>query len=376
MSSKTKSKSNISAKQRVQDHTDAKPPQPTKEITTTTTTTTTTTNTNTNITNTITSVNSSSTVKSISTAAAAAGRTLGCCGALLVIGTYHSVMAGLVFRRDRLALLFSIKHHDGCINTIAVGDKYIASAGTDERVFLFTNKNHQSHLTPAERAKLRAAAVVNTNDGNDRSGVCMRVRPADLGSIAPPSEVRCLLLTTNGQQLLCGCTDGQLIVYRTRDWSVTLAIPLHEKCVNAIAVHPGNSQQNNNNNKNNNNNNNNNKNNKNKNNSSSGVLAVTVGSDRHVAVVDLARGRLLSKWRYNTHTNNTVNNNNNNNNNEKSEEEEEEKRTVKRMRLEVRDEPHAVHFSPSGCYFAILAHHSFTVYETATTRLLTFYQEA
>ncbi|ORC83668.1 protein MAK11, partial [Trypanosoma theileri] len=108
MSSKTKSKSNIPAKQRVQDHTDAKPPQPTKEITTT----------NTNTTN---NMNSSLTVKSISTAAAA-GTTLGCCGALLVIGTYHSVMAGLVFRRDRLALLFSIKHHDGCINTIAVVD--------------------------------------------------------------------------------------------------------------------------------------------------------------------------------------------------------------------------------------------------------------
>ncbi|ORC86794.1 protein MAK11, partial [Trypanosoma theileri] len=140
MSSKTKSKSNIPAKQPVQDHTDAKPPQPAKEITTTT---------NTNTTNIIStnSMNSSSTVKSISTAAAAGRRTLGCCGALLVIGTYHSVMAGLVFRRDRLALLFSIKHHDGCINTIAVGDKYIASAGTDERVFLFTNKNHQSHLT-------------------------------------------------------------------------------------------------------------------------------------------------------------------------------------------------------------------------------------
>ncbi|KEG06808.1 protein MAK11, partial [Trypanosoma grayi] len=108
---------------------------------------------------------------------AAAAEEEGCRSALLVVGTYHSVMAGLVFRRKKFEMLFSIKHHVGCINSVAVGERYMASAGTDERVFLFTNKCQQ-RLTPREREKLRAA------------GASLGVRLADLGHVSPPSEVR------------------------------------------------------------------------------------------------------------------------------------------------------------------------------------------
>ncbi|EKF38206.1 hypothetical protein MOQ_001587 [Trypanosoma cruzi marinkellei] len=259
-----------------------------------------------------------------------------CQAALLVIGTYHSVMAGLVYRRNKFGMLFSVKHHEGCINSVAVGERYMATSGTDERLFLFTNKNQKS-LTPSERLRLRAA------------GESLSVRLADLGHISPPSEVRCLLFIANSQQLLCGCTDGQLLMYRTRDWSVSLSLPLHEKGVVGVATHPG----------------------------SDGALAVTIGADRHVAVIDLARGRLLSKWRYNTSLAGTEVT--------KQQEGEEEKEErdggkkdgtprVKRAKLERRDSPHTVKFSPSGKYFTVMSSHAFVVYETATVGVVGIYR--
>ncbi|KAF8294048.1 hypothetical protein TcYC6_0105290 [Trypanosoma cruzi] len=255
--------------------------------------------------------------------------------ALLVIGTYHSVMAGLVYRRNKFGMLVSVKHHEGCINSVAVGERYMATSGTDERVFLFTNKNQKS-LTPTERLRLRAA------------GESLSVRLADLGHISPPSEVRCLLFIANSQQLLCGCTDGQLLMYRTRDWSVSLSLPLHEKGVVGVATHPG----------------------------SDGVLAVTIGADRHVAVIDLARGRLLSKWRYNASLEGTEVKKRQEG--EEEEEKDDDKKDgtprVKRVKLERRDGPHTVKFSPSGRYFTVMSSHAFAVYETATVGVVAIYR--
>ncbi|RNF15656.1 uncharacterized protein Tco025E_05463 [Trypanosoma conorhini] len=267
-------------------------------------------------------------------APATATATAGVCrGALLVIGTYHSVMAGLVYRRGKFGMLFSVKHHEGCVSSVAVGDKYMASAGTDERVFLFTNK-HQRSLSATERQRLRAA------------GESAGVRLADLGHVSPPSEVRCLLFIADSQHLLCGCADGQLVMYRTRDWTVGRSLPLHEKSVTGIAAHPG----------------------------SDGALAVTIGADRHVAVVDLAKGRLLSKWRYNTALAEAPSARPRGAAGEADGSEGQP--CAKRAKLERRDCPHTVKFSPSGRYFTILSSHAFAVHETATMGLVARYRAA
>lgn len=168
--------------------------------------------------------------------------------ALIVVGTYHSVMAGLALRSagqvggvtpgapqvaSKFLLKFSIKHHVGCVTGVAVCDRYIASCGTDERLFLFTVK--------------------------DRGG-----QVADLGSLAPASEVRTLAFQGN-QHLICGCLDGTVSVYRTRDWESILAVQVHEKSVQSLALHPN------------------------------GALCVTVGSDRFVAMLDMTTGKLITK---------------------------------------------------------------------------------
>lgn len=191
------------------------------------------------------------------TASVPAVSTAVCRSALLVIGNYHAIMAGLVLKKEKFYLKFAIKHHVGNVNDIAVTDRYVASCGADERVFLFTNKAEQ-RVTSAQRVKLRAA------------GESLSVRLSDLGSLTPPSEVLCLEFTAGSQYLLLGCADGQLVVYRCRDWTISNSLEVHGKALISFAVHPA----------------------------SAGTLAVSVGADRSVAVLDLAKGRLLTKWKY------------------------------------------------------------------------------
>uniref|UniRef100_A0A0A9WCF0 Protein MAK11 n=1 Tax=Lygus hesperus TaxID=30085 RepID=A0A0A9WCF0_LYGHE len=137
--------------------------------------------------------------------------------AFLMIGTYHSVCAGLVFKKNKFFITFSVKHHVGCINDVAMCDKYMVSCGGDERVLLYTNKSassaHGNALSSKQRHTLRAA------------GEILPLKLAHLGSLTPPSEVRCVCFarsrlsssTSSSLYLLCGCEDGQLLCYRTRD---------------------------------------------------------------------------------------------------------------------------------------------------------------
>lgn len=264
-----------------------------------------------------------------------------CLNALLVVGTYHSVMAGLVLKKEKFFIKFSIKHHVGCLNAVAVSEKYIASCGADERVFLFTNKA-QERVSPAVREKMRAA------------GEPMAIRLADLGSITPPAEVTTLGFTPNSQYLICGCGDGQLLAYRTRDWSLSFHLPVHERALVSFAIHP----------------------------TSEGALAVSIGADRVVAVLDLTRGKLLTKWKYTSHTE------------EKEKEKEEpataedvnadaeegeaaeaakkrkaEKKVSKRSALWMpREDPLHVCFSPSGALMAVMSAYSFVVYEVSSMK--------
>lgn len=252
-----------------------------------------------------------------------------CRNALLVAGTYHSVMAGLIFKRDKFFMKFSIKHHVGSVNAVAVSEKYIASCGVDERVFLFTNKAEQS-LTPTLRRRMQEA------------GESIAVRLADLGSITPPTEITCLAFTTNSQFLLCGCADGQLLVYRTRDWALSTHLPVHERGIGGIAVHP----------------------------TSAGSLVISIGADRSVAVLDLAKGRLLTKWKYTSHIEKDIAEDSMTDarsaNGEEGESRTKRTRLATFARMQRLEEPIAIRFSPSGAFFIVMGRYSFVVYSSIT----------
>ncbi|KAG8347763.1 hypothetical protein TRVL_01419 [Trypanosoma vivax] len=276
-----------------------------------------------------------------------------CRSALVVVGTYHSVMAGLVYRRGKFGLLFSVKRHVGCINTVIAGEKYMASGGTDERICLFTNKSHGSKIGSlnknfqSDKMESSASTAAASSDGSSLS-----LRLADLGHVSSPSDARCMKFTSNAQFLLCGLADGQLVMYRTRDWSVASSLPLHEKGISHICLHPG------------------------RNKSDGEALAVTCSAeDRHVAVVDLMRGKLLSKWKFSASipvdlcsdkncgsmtAQSTLKN-------------EVGHRPSKRAKWERHDEPHLLKFSPSGQYLGVLSSHAMVIYETATMGAVAFY---
>lgn len=184
---------------------------------------------------------------------------LTCRSALLVVGFYQGLMIGLVLKGGKFYMKFSTKHHVGSVNAVAVTDRCIASSGTDERVFLFTNKLLSSaSLSPEARWKLRAA------------GHATGVRLADLGSVSPPAEIVCVAFASHSQFLFCGSMEGQLLVYRTRDWSVSAAMNVHDRRLQALAVHP----------------------------TSQGALVVTAGADHMLAVIDVVREKLLTKRKY------------------------------------------------------------------------------
>ncbi|KPA74415.1 hypothetical protein ABB37_09116 [Leptomonas pyrrhocoris] len=254
-----------------------------------------------------------------------------CKNALLVVSTYHAVMAGLVYRKNKFFIKFSVKRHVGQVRATAVTERYIASCGVDERVFLFTNKAEE-RLTAAARRKMKEA------------GEPLAVRLADLGSLAPPAEVTAIAFADGSQALLCGCADGQLLLYRCRDWSLATTLTVHEKAVVGLAVHPG----------------------------SRGSLAVTIGEDRAIAVLDLVKGKLLTKWKY-TPTVATADA-------EAGEKEEKKEKGVedapssrgaaRTVFAPARETPDGIHFSLSGTRFVIFSRFSFVVYDAAVMRPL------
>lgn len=152
--------------------------------------------------------------------------------ALVLVGTYHSVVAGFSLKSNALAVKFSARHHVGCVHSIAVCSKYVATAGSDERVFLFTTKRNGDSV-------------------------------ADLGSFSPASEV-CALAFPDPQHLLCGCVDGTLTAIKTRTWEPVMTLGAHTKRITGIAVHP------------------------------SGTLTLSIGEDNYIAAVDTLRGRIVT----------------------------------------------------------------------------------
>lgn len=247
--------------------------------------------------------------------------TIVCKAALLVVGSYQGLMIGLVLKGGRFYMKFSTKHHVGPINAVALTERCIASSGMDERVFLFTNKLQGSAISPAMRQRMREA------------GESIGVSLADLGSVTPPSEVSCLTFANQSQLLFTGCTNGQLLVYRTRDWTVLSALQVHEKRVCGLAVHP----------------------------TSRGSLVVTIGADRMVAVLDLLKETLITKWRYLTSGPSS----------ESAVPLSKDAPTAHALR---REEPVGVTFSESGRWLLVYSAHAFQLLDSTTMKTVLQFQ--
>jgi WD40 repeat protein len=184
----------------------------------------------------------------------------------ILIGSYHNAVQGYTFRLSRNAFLekfaaetvnnsaivtpaslllkqpvirFSGNQHTGCVYSVTCnGSSVVASSGSDERIALCSVKNHGTVAT-------------------------------DLGSMLPGSTVRILsFVNSGGGHLVCGCDDGSLAIYRTRNWNCEAVLPVHKKSMISFAI------------------------------TNNGALCITLGQDRYLAFVDLMRGAIVHRHKF------------------------------------------------------------------------------
>lgn len=184
----------------------------------------------------------------------------------ILIGSYHNAVQGYTFRISRNSFLekfaaetvnssatvtpaalllkqpvirFSGNQHTGCVYSVTCnGSSVVASSGSDERIALCSVKNHGTLA-------------------------------ADLGSMLPGSTVRILsFVNSGGGHLVCGCDDGSLAIYRTRNWNCEAVLPVHKKSIISFAI------------------------------TNNGALCITLGQDRYLAFVDLMRGTIVHRHKF------------------------------------------------------------------------------
>jgi hypothetical protein len=164
-------------------------------------------------------------------------------GALVIVGTYSSVVAGLVLSNKaktralpdgtvvplarRLMLKFSTKQHVGPVNCIALTDKYMATAANgDEKIFLYTVKDKYTSLSelgslnPASEVRCMCFPLATKVASLDEDQ-----KPAEGGAIQP--AVKATQQPSRSKYLLCGCADGTIGVYNTRTWECEVVVPVH-----------------------------------------------------------------------------------------------------------------------------------------------------
>ncbi|KAJ9454776.1 hypothetical protein DIPPA_17500 [Diplonema papillatum] len=123
--------------------------------------------------------------------------------AFIVCGTYDSSIAGYNFspKTRKLTPVFAVKPHHGYVSGVAVSDKWIISAGSDETICLYT----------ARRLK--------------QIGTC--------GSEGTPTK-----LVMKGNNVLLGSDTGMLMILRSSDWVTIWKEHAHKKRINDVELHP------------------------------------------------------------------------------------------------------------------------------------------
>ncbi|EPS70459.1 hypothetical protein M569_04298 [Genlisea aurea] len=153
----------------------------------------------------------------------------------LVAGSYERFIWGYRLKSaDSLALvpLFSFPSHLSTIKTVAVYGTAAASGGNDDTIKIYDLSSS------TEIGSLHLTASVTA-----------------LSFFSPPS------LSSVPRNLLAGNADGSLSIYDADPFVHLKTVKVHKKAVNSLSVHP------------------------------SGKLALTVGHDECLAMVNLVRGR-------------------------------------------------------------------------------------
>ncbi|PVU84630.1 hypothetical protein BB559_007511 [Furculomyces boomerangus] len=126
---------------------------------------------------------------------------------LIVAGTYERLLYGLVGKLENDSLVleprFIMPTHIGCITTVGIGGKFLASGSTDEVVKLFDLK-----------------------------------RQKELGSLHEHTGTITKIEFYGSSHCLSAATDGSICIYRTKDWELLKILKGHLKEVTDISIHP------------------------------------------------------------------------------------------------------------------------------------------
>ena len=138
-------------------------------------------------------------------------------GLVIAAGTYDGVLAGWELKKKGLELTFATAVHTGSIRSLSIAASpkggepgSLLSCGYDE-----TLRTHDWHK------RLTCSGEVRT--------------PADFGTptcsaFAPPEK--------HSTHCIMGFSNGKIVIYKKRDWSVQHVLAGHEGGVGSISVHP------------------------------------------------------------------------------------------------------------------------------------------
>jgi len=147
------------------------------------------------------------------------------------VGTYeHSVIAWRSDWSDSnellLKLIFAHPSHLGYVTALDSNGNYLASGSTDESIKVYDLKNKK-----------------------------------EIGTLMKHSDKITSLHFFQNTHLISGSADGQMCIWRCKDWECIRSIKAHKECINSISIHP------------------------------SGKIALTASRDRTLRIWNLSNGR-------------------------------------------------------------------------------------
>jgi WD40 repeat protein len=190
--------------------------------------------------------------------------------AVIFVGTYHNTTAAYQLRKAGMSTRFTHRSHIGSVIAVASCSRFLVSAGADEAISVQSVKENASSFT-------------------------------DLGKITPPAQINAMVFP-DPRFLVCALETGQVIVYKTREWTCAAVVAAHEKAATGVACHK------------------------------SGALAVSIGNDFMVCIIDLTRGTVITR----------------------------------RKLDKSLGTPAAVAFSPQGSHFVVQTRHHVSIFDVAT----------
>jgi len=149
----------------------------------------------------------------------------------VVVGTYeHSVIAYHANWNEEneleLKMIFAHPSHLGYVTSLASNANYLASGSTDESVKVYDLKNKK-----------------------------------EIGTLLKHSDKITALEFFQNSHLISASADGQICIWRSKDWECIRSIKAHKECINSISIHP------------------------------SGKIALTCSRDRTLRIWNLSNGR-------------------------------------------------------------------------------------